>query len=569
MGPRLDRRNHRVRTKPAGGGAPGSRGVAVVWALVACVPLTFLAIFFAWPVATLIGRGLFEDGRLTLEGFAGVFATPRTWRVIGTSLSLAVWGTVLSVVLGVPGAYVLYRTRFPGRGLLRAFMTIPFVMPTVVAGVAMQSLLGDGGPLEFLGLGETFAGIVLALVWFNYSVIVRTVGGMWARLDPRMPDAARTLGASGARLFLTITLPSLAPAIASGAAIVFLFCASAFGVVMIMGGIQFGTIETEIWYLTTQLLDLKSAAALSIVQLVVVTASLYVANETQARQRRALRLRTDESGQRRWRARSDLGASLLTGVVIGGLLAAPLITLVVRSLRVGGRWGLDHYAGLATSHALSVPATQAIANSLIVGVQAASLAVALGLMVSFVLSRRPRSRRGQRALRTLDSAFMLPLGVSAVTVGFGFLITLNRPPLDLRSSMVLIPIAQAIVALPMVVRSLLPVLRAIDPRQKEAAATLGAGPGRVLATIDGPYALRGLGLAVGFALATSLGEFGATSFLSRADAPTLPIMIFKLIGRPGADNYGMAMAASVVLAVLTGVIMALAERLRPKEATGW
>lgn len=135
--------------------------------------------------------------------------------------------------------------------------------------------------------------------------------------------------------------------------------------------------------------------------------------------------------------------------------------------------------------------------------------------------------------------------------------------------MVLIPIAQAIVALPMVVRSLLPVLRAIDPRQKEAAATLGAGPGRVLATIDSPYALRGLGLAVGFALATSLGEFGATSFLSRADSPTLPIMIFKLIGRPGADNYGMAMAASVVLAVLTGVIMALAERLRPKEATGW
>ena len=216
-----------------------------------------------------------------------------------------------------------------------------------------------------------------------------------------------------------------------------------------------------------------------------------------------------------------------------------------------------------------MPVTHAIRNSLVLGAQAAVLAVSLGLMVSFVLSRRPRSRRGRSWLRALDSAFMLPLGVSAVTVGFGFLITLNRPPLDLRSSMALIPIAQAMVALPMVVRSLLPVLRAIDPRQKEAAATLGAGPGRVLATIDGPYVLRGLGLAVGFALATSLGEFGATSFLSRADSPTLPVMIFTLIGRPGADNYGMAMAASVVLAVLTGVIMAMAERLRPKEATGW
>ena len=164
---------------------------------------------------------------------------------------------------------------------------------------------------------------------------------------------------------------------------------------------------------------------------------------------------------------------------------------------------------------------------------------------------------------------MLPLGVSAVTVGFGFLITLNRPPLDLRSSPILIPIAQAMVALPLVVRSLLPVLRAIDPGQREAAATLGAGPGRVLATIDLPYAIRGLGLAIGFALATSLGEFGATSFLARPDAPTLPVVIYRLIGRPGGDNYGMAMAAAVILAVVTGAVMALAERLRPKEATGW
>jgi thiamine transport system permease protein len=162
---------------------------------------------------------------------------------------------------------------------------------------------------------------------------------------------------------------------------------------------------------------------------------------------------------------------------------------------------------------------------------------------------------------------MLPLGVSAVTVGFGFLITLNRPPLDLRSSMILIPIAQSIVALPLVVRTVLPVLRAIDPRQHEAAAMLGAGPGRTLWTIDLPFALRGIGVAVGFAFATSLGEFGATSFLARPEAPTLPVVIFRLIGRPGADNVGMAMAASVILAVLTGTIMAAAELIRPKEAT--
>jgi len=156
-----------------------------------------------------------------------------------------------------------------------------------------------------------------------------------------------------------------------------------------------------------------------------------------------------------------------------------------------------------------------------------------------------------------------------VTVGFGFLITLNRPPLDLRSSMTLVPIAQAIVALPLVVRVLLPVLRAIDPRLREAAAVLGASPGKVLRDVDLAFVARGLGLATGFAFATSLGEFGATSFLARPDEPTLPVVVFRLIGRPGLENQGMGMAAAVLLAVGCAVVMGLAERMRPEEATTW
>ena len=157
---------------------------------------------------------------------------------------------------------------------------------------------------------------------------------------------------------------------------------------------------------------------------------------------------------------------------------------------------------------------------------------------------------------------MLPLGVSAVTVGFGFLITLDKPPLDLRSSGLLVPIAQAMVALPLVVRTVAPVLRSVDDRQRQAAASLGAGPVRVLATVDLPVAWRALLAAAGFAFAVSLGEFGATSFLARDDDPTLPVVIYRLIGQPGAENFGMAMAASVVLALATTVVMMLVQRLR-------
>lgn len=540
----------------------------IAWMLAALVPLAFLAVFFAWPVTALIARGFVDDGRLTLAGFADVFSQARTWRVVRQTLAQAVVGTAASVALGLPGAWLLYRTRFPGRAALRAFVAIPFVLPSVVVGVAIKSLLADAGPLGFLGLDETFTAIALALVFFNYSVVVRTVGALWARLDPRTAEAAAALGAGPTRVLLTVTLPALAPAIASAAALVFLFCASAFGVVMVLGGVRFGTIETEIWYQTTQLLDLRSAAALSIVQLVVVAATLYVANRAQTRQARALGLRSDDTAEVPWRARTAWLPTLVTASVVGVVHVLPLANLVARSLRTPDGWGFDHYLALATTGrgALTVPVWAAAAHSLRTAAAATLIAVSLGLLVSLVVSRRPRSASGRRALNLLDSVFMLPLGVSAVTVGFGFLITLNRPPLDLRSSIVLVPLAQAVVALPLVVRSLLPVLRAIDPALREAAATLGASPGRALATLDLAFAARGLGLATGFALATSLGEFGATSFLARPDAPTLPVVIFRLIGRPGPDNYGMALAASVVLALLTATVMALAERMRPREA---
>lgn len=550
------------------GSMAGVGGHPVAWAAAAVVPLVFLCIFFVWPVTALVVRGFVDDNGFTTAGIQDVLTAPRTWRIVGQTLAQAVVGTAVAILLGLPAAHLLYRRRFPGRRLLRAVVSVPFVLPTVVVGVAFQSLLAPHGPLGFLGLQESFAAIVAALVFFNYSVVVRTVGALWSRLDPRAEDAARTLGAGRLRVLATVTLPALAPAIASAAALVFLFCASAFGVVLVLGGSSYGTIETEIWYQTTQLLDLQAAAALSILQLVVVSATLIVAGATRARQERALQLSGNpvDSPLRP----ADAPAAVVTGVVVIGLLVFPMASLAWRSFETPDGIGLDNYLALAgDAGQLTVSVWQSLANSLVIAAAATSMALVLGLLVSYVLSRRPASLLGRRSMRTLDAAFMLPLGVSAVTVGFGFLITLNRPPLDLRSSWVLIPIAQAMVALPLVVRTLLPTLRAIDPRLHEAAATLGAGPARIVRTIDLPFALRGLGLALGFAFATSLGEFGATSFLARPDRPTLPVVVFRLIGRPGAENFGMAMAASVILAVLTATVMGLAEWIGPKEVTPW
>lgn len=539
------------------------------WLLAAAVPLAFLTLFFAWPAATLILRGFHDGQGWTLDGFASVFSSARTWRAVGFTLASATASTVLCLVLGLPGAYLLYRTSFRGRAALRALVTVPFVLPSVVVGVAFGALLREDSLLGWTGLGGTPVAILAAMVFFNYSVVVRTVGTMWSRLDPRLAQAATTLGARPLRVLGTVTLPTLAPAVVSAASLVFLFSASSYGIVMVLGQNRYRTIETEIWFLTTQLLDLRSAAALSVTQLVIVTLSLWLGGRAQARMTRALKLQPDVADAHPLVPRRDAAAVAVTALVAVVLIGLPMGNLVWRSLHRSGRLSAANYTQLATTSTMGSDLWSATATSLVTAAAATVISVTLGGVVALVASRRPRGRTPRALLSGLESLFLLPLGVSAVTVGFGYLITLNRPPLDLRSSIVLIPVAQAVVALPLVVRTLLPVLRAIDPRQLEAAATLGSDPWHVLRRVELPHLARGLGLAVGFAFATSLGEFGATSFLARPDRPTLPVLIFRLFGRPGAETYGMALAASVLLAGLAGITMAAAERLRPREVATW
>jgi thiamine transport system permease protein len=529
-------------------------------ATLVAVPLVVLAAFFLYPVAGMIGRGFWTDGSFDPGGVLAVLGRDRVHQVVWFTLWSAGSSTALAVLLGVPTAFVLHRLGFAGQRLLRTLIVVPFVLPTVVVGVAFRQLIAPSGLLGGLDLDGTATAIIAALVFFNVSVVVRTVGSFWEGLDRRTEEAASALGASPLRVFGTITLPALLPSIASAASVVFLFCSTSFGIVLTLGGLRYANVETEIYQLTTQDLDLQAAAALSVLQVAVVTGLLVLSHRT--RRNAPALTRVAERG-RRPRLR-DLAAIIWTAVVIV-LLLTPMASLLVSSLRVEGSWSLASYRALQTTgahNALLVTASSALTHSLEIAVQAAALALVLGAVVAYLVSRRPRSGPARKAAGVFDAAFMLPLGVSAVTLGFGFLITLDKPPLDLRSSSLLIPIAQAMVALPLVVRTVAPVLSSIDPRQREAAASLGAGPLRVLLAVDLPYAWRSLVAAAGFAFAVSLGEFGATSFLSRDDNPTLPVVIFRLIGRPGAENFGMAMAASVVLAAATGLVMLLVERFR-------
>lgn len=546
-------------TAPRRGDAVRLRGRAGRLLLVA-VPLVFLGFLFVYPLGSILLTSLVPEGRLDTSGFAAVATRPSLRGAAWFTLWQAVVSTVLTVAAALPAAYVFARYQFPGKRLLRAAITVPFVLPTVVVASAFLALLGPTGPLG-VDLRHTVWAILLAHVFFNYAVVVRTVGGLWAHLDPSLEEAARMLGANRWQVFRRVTVPLLRPALAAAASIVFLFTFSSFGVVLILGGLRYRTLEVEIWRQTMAFLDLPLAGALAVVQLVAIGLLLAVYSRYQEQRAVEQRLRpVREAARRPAGARERLFVGTTLGVT-ALFLGAPLAVLVERSLRGPGGWTTAFYGELFAERttALFVPPFEAIRNSLQFAVTAMVIALVVGMLAAVVVAYR----RGTVS-RTFDVLLMLPLGTSAVTIGLGFLLAFDWP-VDLRTSAALIPLAHSLVAIPFVVRTAVPVLRSVQRRLREAAAVLGAPPARAWREVDLPLASRAALVGAGFAFAVSLGEFGATAFVARPDTPTLPVAIFRLLGQPGALNFGQAMAMSTVLMVLTAASIFLIERFRIGE----
>jgi thiamine transport system permease protein len=533
------------------------------------IPAVVLAVFFLYPVASIISRGLVGPNGWDWSAFSDVLSRPRFARILTFTVWQAALSSVLALMLGVPVAHLLYRRRFRGGAALRALVMVPFVLPTVVVGLAFRTLLAPSGWLAFLGWDGTVYAILAAHLFLNIAVVVRTVGAAWEHLDPRAEQAARSLGAGPIRTLFTVTLPALGPAIAAAGTLVFLFCATSFGVILVLGGARYSTLETEIYRQTSEVGDLRTAAVLSLTQIVLVVAVLAVAAWLRRRTERTLRLRGRGDITRRF-GLGDFPA-LAAGLVAAVIIMTPIVALVAHSLRTPQGWGWDNYRNLATlgdDDVLLVSGTQALVNSLRAALIAAAISMTVGVLLSVVLARRPRARPARRAIAGLDAVMMLPLGVSAVTLGFGFLIALDAPPLDFRSSALLVPIAQAMVVTPLVVRMVLPVLRAADDRLRQAAAVLGAAPVRAWATVDLPIMGRALVGALAFALATALGEFGATSFVARPESITLPVMVGRLIDRPGPVNTGMALAGGTILALTCAVVVLVVDLLGDRQGDG-
>ena len=555
---------------------PGSWLVILPW----LAPLLFLAIFFLYPLARILWLGLnpvsFQSLTAANYGQAGY--------VLLFTFYQALLSTLLTLALGLPVAFLFARYNFRLKSFLRTLTAIPFMLPTVVVAAGFTALLGPRGwlnialmhlfglvnpPIIFAG---TLGAILLAHVFYNTTIVVRLVGNALSRLDPRLAQAARSLGANPLQVFWRITLALLRPPILAAALLVFIFDFTSFGVILLLGGPLFSTLEVEIYKQAISFYNLPLAALLSLIQLLCTLAFSIVYSRLITRTNVSVNPRVNVPIRPYTFFQRSFVAFFCFLLLVFYLL--PLSSLPIRSVtrleadqgqRGQVHYGLtgDYYTELFINRRDSifyVPPFDAIGNSLGYAALTVILSLLLGFPAASALARPGRLER------ILDPLLILPLGASSVTLGLGLIITFNKPLFGsqfmLLSSPWLVPIAHTIIALPFVIRTLQPALASIPERLRQAAVVLGAPPPRVWYTVDWPIVSRATLSAAVFAFTVSLGEFGASSLVVRPEYPTLPIAIARFLSQPGGLNYGQAMAMATILMLVCGIAILFIERLR-------
>ena len=542
------------------------------------LPGFFLIIFFYQPLIAIF-KLIFSPA----FGFSwSNLNWNRVWQPLGFTFAQATLSTLLTLIIGLPSAYLFSHFIFPGKKLLRLVTSLPFILPTVVAAAGFNALLGPRGwinlglmglfgleeaPVQFL---NTFAAILIAHVFYNTAIIIRIVGSAWANQNNRLVQAAQVLGAKPSQAFREITLPLLSPAILAASLLVFLFDFTSFGVVLMLGGPGFSTLEVEIYTQAFHMLNLPLAGLLSLIQLTCTLTLTILYNRVSETRSNPVMPQAQKTILRKPKTLTHRLWITALVLMLLMLMTAPLAALTIRSLvklepergersTIQTGFTLQYYQELFINRRGSlfyVPPVEAVHNSLIYAGLTILISLTLGLLITYALKQRTAINRW------IDPLLMLPLGASAVTLGLGFIIVFNTPPWNSPDFPLLIPIAHSLIALPFVVRSLLPALRSIPQSLRQAAAALGASPLRVFREVDLPILMRALLVSVVFAFTISLGEFGASSFISTPDNPTIPIAIYRYISKPGALNYGQALAMSTMLMLICAAGIWLIEKIR-------
>mgnify|MGYP003342618687 CR=1 FL=1 len=503
-------------------GRTHSHSRLTIW--LAAVPTVFVGIFVVGPAANIFISSIKADSLqlLTSNSIRNVLWFT-SWQ--------ATLSTILVLVLAVPLAFLIANFKFAYQRIFLSLISVPFLLPSIVVGLAFLQILPRN-------THRTAFALIMAHVYFNFGFAVRLVGGRWLQIHPHLDDAARTLGASPTKLFTTVTFPMLKKALINAGCIVFTLCFTSYGVVRVLGGPSRSTLETEIYFRAMQLGDVSGAVLLSAIQVVAIVALFYITTKATSQTSEQISPPTI-SRQKTLHNSAHKTFVTLAIWLVTALAIVPLIAVATRSMLIDSRFTLFAWRQVFDDPEILGSLGKTLFNATLATAFSTSLALLGACTIAY----------GQTRSRFFSIITTLPIVISAVSVGLGMIITFDTGWFDWRGAQIMLPIAHAMVALPLAIRMISPVLEAIPNSLREASSLLGASHWSTWRKIDLKIIKRATLSAAVISAAVSIGEFGASSFLARRGTETLPVTISRLLSRPGETMQAQAFVLATVLAL--------------------
>jgi thiamine transport system permease protein len=460
--------------------------------------------------------------------------------LLGTTAFIAIMSAVVSLGLGYPiGLWLASLRHF--KTVITSVLLVPFLLPAFLIGLSFRPLLGD----YLGGLGVGIAAVVAAHAFMNAGFIaVVTAASMVSR---EQVEAASLDGASRATILRCIQLPQQLPALSAAGLLVALYSATSFGLVITLGQGTIRTLETEIASAALQQLDLPRAALLALLQ-TILTLLFFLFSRRVGASPTVLFGHVENHV-----TPSPVGRILGIGFI--GAIVWVLGGVFARAVTVGpGLVGnLTNLAGRGERNVLNVTVLEAVGNSL----RNVMVAVVLSLAIAWWLSAR-----------RVGLAVLIPVGISPVVIGLSSLVVSGYLPTWLATSWLLLPVVQVIFLAPLAFQIISPARRSMSADLLEAAQLDGANRVQMFGLVELPTLIKPLVAATAVVSLASFGEFGAARFLTYGSNETLPLVMFRLMSRPGGENLGMAMAAASLFIVLAIAVVLVVSSATNRERLG-
>jgi len=460
--------------------------------------------------------------------------------LFATTALIAILSAVVATILGYPIGNWLAGAGRKTRQLVTAFLLVPFLLPAFLIGITLL-------PLQPNAI-NSFSGIlwiVAAHVLMNAGFMARVVSAN--QIPAEQLEAASLDGASGFRKRFAIELPQQLGGMLSASLLVALYSATSYGLVLTLGqGID--TLETEIATAALRDLDLGFALTLALLQTALTLCFFYLARSIGAKP--APLFGEQETASTGSKLGGVLGVILLAAIVI--VLAGVFVRAI--TLGPGLIENFGNLAGRGSREILNLSVAEAALNSL----RNLIVASLIALPVAWYAAGRKRT----------SYLVLLPIGISPVVFGLVFLVLSGYLPSALSGTWLLVPIVQSLFLIPLSYQVLRPARQSVSMEIKDAAVLDGAFGWHMFSKVEGPLVRKPLSVATAFVALGSLGEFGAASFLAYGSQATLPLVMFRLISRPGPENLGMAMAAAslfILVALVIVWVISLEARTRRRE----